>query len=100
MGFFPFYLRDSALACVLIYVFKIHMDRGSNFTFLRELQAELGIESRCDCGLLSLAYALVAPNGQVIAVLAKRIRKKVEICKSCREWSLPMELPFGQEKSM
>lgn len=52
------------------------MDRGSNLTFLRELQAELGIESRCDCGLLPLTYAPVALNCQVIAVLAKHIRKK------------------------
>ena len=58
------------------------MGRGSNLTFLRELQAELGIESRCVCGLLSLVYALVALNGQVIPVLAKHIQKKVEIVRA------------------
>lgn len=54
----PFYLRNSAILHILIYLCKIHVDRGSNLTFLRELQAELGVESRCECGLLSLAYAL------------------------------------------
>lgn len=49
-----FYLRNSALLHVLIYLFKTHINRGRNLTFLRELQAPLGMESRCECGLLQL----------------------------------------------
>lgn len=94
--FFPFYLRNSALPHVLIYLFKIHVDRGSNLTFLRDLKAELGIESRCECGLLSLAYAVVALNGQVVAVLDKCIRKKWKYLRAGENRVWPWSSPLGR----
>lgn len=72
------------------------MDRGSNLTFIRELQAELGIESRCDCDLLSLTYAPVALNCQVIAVLAKHIRKKWKYVRAAVNGVCPWSSPFGR----
>lgn len=76
------------------------MERESNFTFLRELQAELGMESRCECGLLSLAYALAALKGRIFPVLAKHIRKKWKYVKAEENGSLPLKLLYGQETFM
>lgn len=99
--FFLFYIRSSALLCVLIYLFKTHMNRARNLPFWGSYkQAALGMESRCECGLLSLVYTPVALQSPVVAVVAKCIRKTWKYIRGRENEVCPWSSSLGRRNSV